>query len=75
MGIARRISGTDALFLLLDDAFQYSDWKRREYLVEQALALVKDGWQVIYLTMDDDIRDRFLEAGEQMGDRFSMITL
>ncbi len=75
VGIAQRISGSDALFLLLDDAFQYSDWKRREYLVEQALTLVKEGWQVIYLTMDDDIRDRFLEAGEKMGDRFSMITL
>jgi len=75
VGMATRISGADSLFLLLDDAFQYSDWKRRQNLVEQSVTLVKDGWQVIYLTMDDDIRDRFLEAGETMSEKFTMITL
>ncbi len=75
VGMATRISGADSLFLLLDDAFQYSDWTRRQNLVDQSVALVKDGWQVIYLTMDDDIRDRFLEAGETMSEKFTMITL
>ncbi len=75
VGMATRISGADSLFLLLDDAFQYSDWTRRQNLVEQSVTLVEDGWQVIYLTMDDDIRDRFLEAGETMSENFTMITL
>ena len=75
VGMATRISGADSLFLLLDDAFQYSDWTRRQNLVELSVTLVEDGWQVIYLTMDDDIRDRFLEAGENMSKNFTMITL
>ncbi len=64
MGVARVLSGSQSLFLILDDAFQYSDWQRRQALVEQAVEIVRDGWQVVYLTMDDDVRDRFLAASE-----------
>jgi VIT1/CCC1 family predicted Fe2+/Mn2+ transporter len=59
MGLASVVCGRQNLFLILDDAFQYSDWQRREQLVLQAVQIVQSGWQVIYLTMDDDIRDRF----------------
>jgi uncharacterized protein YhaN len=66
MGLASVVCGTQSLFLILDDAFQYSDWQRREHLVEQAVQIVQLGWQVIYLTMDDDIRDRFRRASEAL---------
>jgi len=64
LGIASRITGGDPLFIILDDAFQHSDWQRREYLVKQVILLVKKGWQVTYLTMDDHIRDLFLKYGK-----------
>ena len=62
MGLASILCGRRSLFLILDDAFQYSDWQRRQQLVGQAVQIVQSGWQVIYLTMDDDIRDRFHRA-------------
>jgi len=59
VGIARKLTGENSLFFILDDAFQYSDWERRDYLIEETKALVEEGWQVLYLTMDDDIKSRF----------------
>jgi len=64
LGIASRISGGNPLFIILDDAFQHSDWSRREDLVKQVILLVKKGWQATYLTMDDHIRDLFLKYGK-----------
>jgi len=64
MGIASRLNSGDPLFLILDDAFQHSDWQRRESLVKSVIGLVKQGWQVTYLSMDDHIRDLFLKYGK-----------
>jgi len=50
-------------FLLLDDAFLTADWARRERLVAAAADLAEAGWQVLYLTCDDHLRDLFVEAG------------
>ncbi len=63
MGIASRVCGGDPLFMILDDAFQHSDWNRRDTLVKQMINMVKKGWQVTYLSMDDHIRDLFLKYG------------
>lgn len=62
-------------FLILDDAFQHSDWHRRTNLIDQTLSLVKTGWQVFYFTMDDHIRDLFQEGGEKVGDGFRSLEL
>ena len=62
-------------FLLLDDAFQHSDWKRRDNLVAHCLGLLERGWQIFYFCMDNDIRDRFLRAGEALGKRFKLCQL
>ena len=62
-------------FLILDDAFQHSDWNRRENLVARTLSLVQSGWQVLYFTMDDHIRDMFEGVGEKMGDEFKSKSL
>jgi len=53
-------------FLILDDAFQHSDWHRRRNLINHTLSLVKTGWQVFCFTMDDHIRDLFQEAGAEV---------
>ncbi|MEA3441568.1 MAG: hypothetical protein U9R58_14945, partial [Chloroflexota bacterium] len=59
IGFAARVMGTETAFLILDDAFQHSDWIRREYSIDSVITLAKDGWQIIYLSMDDHIRDLF----------------
>jgi len=65
MGFASRLAGGQPLFMLLDDAFQHSDWQRRMRLVEQVLTMVQAGWQVTYLTMDDHLRDLFDAAAKK----------
>ena len=64
MGFASRLAGGQPLFLVLDDAFQHSDWERRERLVAQVVELAESGWQVTYLTMDDHLRDLIKSEGE-----------
>ncbi len=76
MGIASRLNSGDPLFLILDDAFQHSDWERRESLVKSVIGLVKQGWQVTYLSMDDHIRDLFLKHGKtNLKKEFKFFTL
>jgi len=65
MGFASRLAGGQPLFMLLDDAFQHSDWERRERLVAQVLSMVQAGWQITYLTMDDHLRGLFDAAARQ----------
>ena len=67
MGFAAKHLGQNRMFLIMDDAFQHADWQRREYLVEQAVELENSGWQILYLTMDDHIRDLFKKIfGERL---------
>jgi uncharacterized protein YhaN len=63
LGCADHILGRQSLFLILDDAFQHADWDRRERLLEEVIRLGKSGWQILYLTMDDHIRDLFQDHG------------
>ena len=75
IGFATKRAGRDSLFLILDDAFQYSDWQRRQRLMEKVVQLTKEGWQIIYFTMDDHIRRLFDEAGKQFGEQYKCIEL
>jgi len=73
MSFASRVMDGRSGFLILDDAFQHSDYSRRKRLVDQTVNLVTNGWQIFYFTMDDHIRDLFLEIGNEMGDQFKQI--
>jgi len=75
MGFSSIIMKGQPAFLILDDAFQHSDWPRRENLVDQILGLVINGWQIFYFTMDDHIRDLFLKGGENLGGNFQSTEL
>lgn len=76
LGIASHVCGGNPLFLILDDAFQHSDWQRREALVQTTLNLAKSGWQILYLSMDDHIRDLYLsEVKPALKKDFKMIEL
>lgn len=71
IGFAARIMGKGAAFLILDDAFQHSDWIRREYSINTIIELAKNDWQIIYFSMDDHIRDLFNTVVKQkFGDDF-----
>jgi uncharacterized protein YhaN len=65
LGFASKVFEERKLFLILDDAFQHADWNRRRLLVDKAVVLANEGWQIIYFTMDDNIRDLFDAAGKQ----------
>lgn len=58
-GILQHHLNDKQMFIILDDAFQHSDWARREHLVDSLGQLVEKGWQILYFTMDDHIRDLF----------------
>jgi len=74
VGFSRKLARTP-LFLILDDAFQYSDWKRRHRLVKTVLNLARSDWQILYFTMDDHIRDLFEKYGKVLGTGFKSVTL
>ncbi len=71
--LAEKILGNKAFFIL-DDAFQHSDYDRRPKLIDQLFTLADEGWQIIYLTMDDNIRDIFTNKGLKRED-YLMIEL
>jgi uncharacterized protein YhaN len=56
IGLSSKILKKESAFLILDDAFQHSDWQRRKALVSQLADIALRGWQVIYFTMDDHIK-------------------
>ena len=71
MGFASRILGHECAFMILDDSFQHSDWKRRELMLDQVIYLTQYGWQVVYFSMDDHLRDLFLSRfSERLGKDF-----
>lgn len=76
IGFASQAAHQNNLFLILDDAFQYSDWDRRPRLVNLVFELAINGWQIIYFSMDDHIRDLFVEvAGKKNVKDFSLIQI
>lgn len=75
MGFCARILNKDKLFLILDDAFQYSDWNRRKLLINKVVDLAKNGWQILYFTMDDNIKDLFDTIGNILGDDYKKFVL
>lgn len=75
MGFSSIAMGSKTAFLILDDAFQHSDWPRRENLIDQMMRLFDSEWQIFYFAMDDHIRDLFTAAGKRIGKRFKKIKL
>jgi hypothetical protein len=61
IGIAAHVLSDRKMFMILDDAFQHSDWERRAWLVDEMVDLANIGWQIIYFSMDDHIKGLFEE--------------
>ena len=65
IGLASLHMEGQSAFLILDDAFQHSDWKRRANMVTEVCGLVERGWQVFYFSMDNHIRRLFRSEAKQ----------
>ncbi|MBC7333532.1 MAG: hypothetical protein H5T85_03585 [Actinobacteria bacterium] len=65
IGFGSSLLRGDSLFLILDDAFQHSDWEKRKIIIDKLSDIAKNGWQIIYLTMDDHIKSLFNEVGRK----------
>ncbi|MFQ5603096.1 MAG: ATP-binding protein [bacterium] len=75
IGFSTKLMKQDSLFLILDDAFQYSDWNRRKLLIDKVAALARSGWQILYFSMDDHIRELFDKKGKTFGDDYKFVEL
>ncbi len=75
LGFTSHLLKRNKLFLILDDALQHCDWPKREVIVKQLANLAQENWQIIYLTMDDHIRDLFRKVGKQFGNNFKEVIL
>jgi uncharacterized protein YhaN len=75
IGFSSLMMQGETAFLILDDAFQHSDWPRRTNMIDEVLQLVNHGWQVFYFAMDDHIRDSFVKIGTKLGDRVRTVEL
>ncbi len=75
IGFSTKVMRGEPSFLILDDAFQYSDYKRRKLLVNKMAELAQAGWQIIYFSMDDNIRTLFDRKGKSFGEEYRLINL
>ena len=74
-GFARLSLQSQNAFLILDDAFQHSDWGRRKNLVSQIVKLAESGWQIFYFTMDNHLKILLQTEGEKLGSSFKLVEL
>lgn len=75
LAFAKRILKNESAFLILDDAFQHSDYERRELLIKTLYKIVNEGWQIIYFTMDNHIKTIFKEKAPEYGLELNLIEL
>lgn len=76
IGIASHVLKDKKMFLILDDAFQHSDWDRRDWLIDEMATLAKIGWQIVYFSMDDHIKSLFENRlGSKFKDRYQTLEL
>jgi len=75
IGFSSKLLKQDSLFLILDDAFQHSDWEKREILITQLANVANKGWQIIYLTMDDHIKSLFDKIGKEFNKEYKSIEI
>ena len=76
LGLLSHVLEDNTSFIILDDAFQHSDWTRRENLIQIVANLARDGWQILYFTMDDHIRELFeKKIKPSFGEQYHLISL
>lgn len=65
LGLIEHLFAHKPSFLVLDDAFQHSDYVRRPQIIRALFNLALKKWQIIYLTMDEHIRSLFCEISQK----------
>jgi len=56
LSLARRFLGDERGFFLLDDPFLTSDSKRLARQLEILLRLAREGWQIVYFSVKEEVR-------------------
>jgi exonuclease SbcC len=62
LSLAHRILQGEPGFLLFDDPFLTSDSNRLDQQLEILQRLAKEGWQIVYFSVKDEVRDRLQES-------------
>lgn len=75
IGMAKHWLKKDKLFLILDDAFLHSDYKRRPEIIDKAIELASNGWQIICFTFDDNVRNLINEKAKNLKNRYMLCDL
>jgi len=75
VGFAMSWFKKDGLFLILDDAFLHSDYKRRSLLVNKIVELANRGWQIICFTFDDNIKELLEKVKPEFGGEYRYFDL
>ena len=71
IGLLRRFAGLESGFLLLDDSIQHADHAHREAAVDVLATVVESGWQVLFFTMDDHLREVVRSRFSALGSAFT----
>ncbi|MHA1280111.1 MAG: ATP-binding protein [Candidatus Helarchaeota archaeon] len=75
LGLISKLFGNNKGFLILDDAFQHSDYERRKKLVNKMFRLAESNWQILYFSMDDHIASLFDKNGKKLGKDYLRINI
>ncbi len=75
IGLLRHFGMLEGAFLLLDDSIQHSDSSRREATIDLLSRIVEDGWQILFLTMDEGLAALFRRRFSPLGDDFVEVAL
>jgi uncharacterized protein YhaN len=71
IGLLRHFAGMESGFLLLDDSIQHADYRHREAAIDVLARVVESGWQVLFFTMDDHLRDAVRARFSAFGSGFT----
>lgn len=75
IGFAKHWFSKDELFLIFDDVFLHSDYKRRPKLLDKVLELAESGWQIICFTFDDNIKQLIDKKASGLQNRYEFFDL
>jgi len=75
IGMAIHWFNTESMFLIFDDAFIHSDYKRRESLIKKVFELTESGWQIFCFTFDNHIKELFEKKSSKYKIDFKLLNL
>lgn len=66
LGLSQKLLGEEQGFFIVDDPFLKSDQKRLKSQLDMLVNFAKKGWQIIYFSAKDEVKDYMKNKAEQM---------